>query len=275
MVREARRSRCWNDVPIEGSFGGIVEVDSLERIVTIQASITQDSLHGNGWPAGATVTITMDDPGTPEPIDYETQAEVTQYGAGPFDTEFHVDLQIAFEGQFDLVAGHVFTVTDGTTTKVLEVADVTVTDRDADSDTVTGTAEPGAELMVWVDAPEQPSVLTTADGVGNWTADFSGTYDLGPGTGGGVRQFDADRDATEVRWEVPNPQLAANPWLDYIVAWEWPLGTSVTLTVDNDFDVSQRRAPRSDGARRSSSRTPSTHGLSSISSAPSTSRRVT
>ena len=65
----------------------------------------------------------------------------------------------------------------------------------------------------------------TADGSGNWMADFSvagpdeWVFDIVPGTSGGAEQFDADGDSTVYDWEVPRPdgwQLNPATGHDYV-----------------------------------------------------------
>ena len=65
------------------------------------------------------------------------------------ESNFEVDT----DGGFDIKPGQYVVVTDGDTTKTHWVTGVAVTDIDIDADTITGIADPGAEVEVslWTD----------------------------------------------------------------------------------------------------------------------------
>ena len=71
-------------------------------------------------------------------------------------------------------------MTDGVTVKEHTVELLAVTHTDADA--VYGTASPGAEVLVMIGTQEGWFELTViADGAGEWTADFTGIVEIGPG----------------------------------------------------------------------------------------------
>ncbi len=66
----------------------------------------------------------------------------------------------------------------------------------------------------------------------NWTVDLS-PYDLVPGENGAAAQYDDDGDGTWIEWQVPNPRFDTHPVDDRIEGFDWPIGTSVNLNINN------------------------------------------
>jgi len=147
--------------------------------------VTRDwnGLVGDGWPAEAGLHVTADDPATGVDPDIEltlaTNAEGFFEGAGVFP---------------GLQPGWLITVTDGVTTKTHTVRDISITDVDPAADIMRGTADAGTE--VWVSVDYAAGYWLTADGSGEWLADFSGDYDITFGSEVGVSQYDEDGDFT-------------------------------------------------------------------------------
>ncbi len=102
---------------------------------------------------------------------------------------------------FDLKRGQVVTVSDGTTTKTHTVANLYVDGVDVTADTVFGHAEPAPLWMCGCMAIWRLTV--TADGSGNWIADFSGLTDLTYLSDGGSSQTDDDGDSTGYGGQAP------------------------------------------------------------------------
>lgn len=110
-------------------------------------------------------------------------------------------------GSFDVVAGQQIMVSDGIMTKALQVMPLAVTEMDAESDMIIGTAAAGAELFVAAfDAtPPGTGVTVTANEYGVWQANFAGYEDIAIGTGGYVNQWDEDEDGTTLAYMLKNP----------------------------------------------------------------------
>src|SRR5439155_21697133 len=107
----------------------------------------------------------------------------------------------------DLVPGWEITVSDGTSTKVLVLVDLTIDSVDPGTDTVSGHAPPGADVHVFVNSGPTPGANQTvaADGTtGAWTADFTGTFDIDGGTNANANVNDADGDATVANKKAPS-----------------------------------------------------------------------
>ncbi len=188
-----------------------------------------DEITGTEWPLAATVDLTIDDDMNPgNGVLYTDSGTVVESSWDPDFTRVPFNLY----GIFDVLPGHVVTMTDGVTTKVHVVTNLEVTDTDPDSDTVTGTADPGTDVWVVPGDCWECGVSVAANGSGDWVADFSGSFDLVLGTDGEATQSDMDGDETGAKWRVPNPQINADP-PEWISGWEWPEGNTVHVCVDD------------------------------------------
>ena len=136
---------------------------------------------------------------------------------------------------FDVERGHTVTVSDGATTKTHQVLDLFVDGIDVVADTVFGRAAAGTEVQVWVHDTDA-NIIVTADGSGNWTADFSGLTDLTYASNGGSGQADDDGDATGVWWALPS--FTAAPDDDWVQSMNsWTPGSTVSLTIEDASGV--------------------------------------
>ena len=71
------------------------------------------------------------------------------------------------------------------------------------SDTFAGITDPNTPVSVGVMSPSGPVFSSTeADGTGNWSVDFSGTFDIVVGTTAWVETSDSDGDNTHINWTV-------------------------------------------------------------------------
>lgn len=187
-----------------------------------------DFVEGFEWPVGALVSLSLDDPATeisPDLVGEDT-AEPSPWG----DPRTYVSFEITVG--YDLKPGDLVTLTDGVTPRTMVVQDLEITRVDAGEDTVAGTAKPGAVVNVWPhETGEQLPVEANGEGV--WELDFTGIYDVRPGTGGRAEIRDEFYNGTAVDWYVPNPRFTVFPDWEYVEASDWPLGTLVTATVDH------------------------------------------
>lgn len=212
----------------------------------IWATPTEGEVAAIYWPDGADITLSVDDPGNGPGVDY--QATET---AGPAYFDDQITLAIFdLDGVMDVVPGLELTMTDGVTTKMHTVTDVTATNVDTAAETVSGTAEPGSDVRVeaWQDPLDAAATrFEVADGSGNWTADFStpggatgeeDTFDIDEMSAGPALQMDDDGDVTAYYWSGSGgdgdhqTQIIAIPAEDRIEALNWPLDAEVTLTID-------------------------------------------
>ena len=169
---------------------------------------------GNDWPDGAVVNITV----ASKPECATSRESWDNFFNGNFGEGCNVE------------TGDLVTFTDGSTTRTHTVQNLAVTNVDVLANTVGGTAAPGAVVDVWPHETGQQLQATAADG--NWQVDFTRLFDLVPGTCG-RSQILVGVNATAVDWCAPRPWLMAFPENDAVEGWEWPVGTTVTLTIDN------------------------------------------
>ena len=195
---------------------------------TIQAQLGNNRVGGWEWPPGETVTVEIDDPATGSNPDYSANATV---GVAEWDPE-QTWFEINFQGLYDLKSGDLVTVSHGTTSKTLTVAPLEITEVDHDLDTVSGITNPGAELNVWIHEESFPEISLTADETtGEWTADFSGLWDILPRTDGAAAQYDEDGDETWVGWEITKPRMEVSYEHDWVQIYGFTPGGDVTYTI--------------------------------------------
>ena len=175
----------------------------------------------NRWTPGTTISLTIEDGGT---VVYSDSQKTDSHG------NFHFGLW----NVFDLKRGQVVTVSDGTTIKTHTVINLYVDGVDIAADTISGRADVGTDVDVWVN--NYGSLTVTANGSGNWLADFSGMTDIDYLSEGGAEQADADGDGTWVGWASPRFQVS--PEDDWVQSWSrWTPGTTVTLTIKEGGSV--------------------------------------
>ena len=188
-----------------------------------------ERIEGWDWRPGTTVRLIIDDPSTPGKRDYHQAQPVVPT---PWDPDVWW-VTFDFAGAYDLKAGDVVTLTDGQTKRTHTVQHLTITAVDPEQDTVSGIADPNAQVHVWPHATGQ-EVVATADGEGNWQVDFTDIFDLRPNEGGRAEIRDAQGNATAVEWRVPNPRFTVFPEWDSVEGYEWPQGATVTASIEGN-----------------------------------------
>jgi len=187
----------------------------------------------SSWTPGATISLTIEDGSGVVYADSQT---------ADADGNFNFNLW----DLFDIKRGHVVTVSDGSTTKIHTVTNLFVDVVDVTADTVSGRVDAGTSVDVWVHG--DGGLTATADGAGNWTADFSGITDLTYLSDGGSQQTDNDGDSTWVWWAGPRFQVA--PVDDWVQSWtRWTPGATISLTIEDGSGVvySDSQAADADG----------------------------
>jgi ABC-type transport system substrate-binding protein len=222
----------------------IRSVSAQEPNPAFSVRMREREVHGYDWTLGSQVTLTIDDPNTPQSPDYTRTETVIPASWNPNQT--FVQFRLWQDG-FTLKPGMIITMTDGNITKTHTATNLTVTHVDPDADTVAGTAEPpGAEIHIGHIHCDQSGCTgfrrVFADANGNWLADFSvpgedhdeqDIIDIRPGTGSEARQCDEDWDCTQYGWRVPNPHFTVWVADDQVCGWEWTPGAILTMKVDD------------------------------------------
>ncbi len=113
---------------------------------------------------------------------------------------------------------------------VLELPDITAT-ADPDTDSVSGMALPNAPVLVSLAAAgggTSPTVATTADASGRYSASFAGQADIQPGSTGTVRVGVVGGHAVTLSWAVPRLAVTLG---SAAVTGVGPSGRSVNLAL--------------------------------------------
>jgi hypothetical protein len=192
--------------------------DGPVRIVADLTPGPPDGVELSGWPAGATVMVTVDVPGV-DPL--STVVDGLGNGGVSFpDGTVHV--------------GTLVTATDGVTTKDLTMVEVRQEYLDAETDTVAGIAPPGAPVTVVIEVQAgEPwlSVPTTAGPDGRWSVALA-PFDLQNGVNTHVDAVDGDGDATRFGAWVRRPIVSVNLDNPGITVDGFVAGTRVDVAVD-------------------------------------------
>jgi multiple sugar transport system substrate-binding protein len=197
-------------------------------------------LHGRGWPNGTDLHLTITRTGT---TPYETDAQV---GPAPWDSNDIVANFVLWNPQYDLQPGDVISMIGAGTTVSMTVPALQVTDVNAVTNTVAGTADAaGGEVHVWVN--KGPDQWVPVDSGGHWTVDFS-PYELKPGMDGGAQQYDDNGNLTQTDWRVQRPWIEAGVTGKWVQARDWPLGADLTMTINGSGDYSATVGPNGKGS---------------------------
>ena len=172
---------------------------------SLRAHPVWESVDGWYWPLSANLHLTIDDPNTLISPDLEMD-EIVNVVSDPPNNE---SVWFNFAGIYDLKPGDRVTLTDGTTTRSLEVSILSIKSVNVETNIVTGIAEPGA--IVRLPMP-LGAFTTTADSNGNWIADYSAAgLDLIPGSMIIAEVYNGEGDLTSVEWNVPERPPVLQP----------------------------------------------------------------
>lgn len=198
---------------VTGNMGGVAQVNDDDGDGSAASSSVpvppafQAFLNSGQKIAG--FNFTPDDSVTVEILD--APGGTSLFGPAPAPTDEGGSFEVAGEEHgVDIVPGTFVSVTDDTSgvTKELTLVNVTWDSTDFDADTVSGTAPANADVSVVVFDPDeedaQSELTVTADGDGNWVADFGAeSFDITAGSRGFAEVFDTDGDASAA--DAPEP----------------------------------------------------------------------
>ncbi|MEW5829568.1 MAG: hypothetical protein AB1846_11800 [Chloroflexota bacterium] len=199
--------------------------------------LTQNNVEGYDWPVGASVTLTIDDPSNGVGTDFTDTQTADSGGTARFDNV----------GGIDLAAGMYLTMGDGTTFKDHTVTILALSGVDPGTDTVFGTGTPGVFINTWAQCGSQTATRYVYPDInGDWIADYSvpgaqpdeqTLCDIQPGSRGEVMEPDAEADHTDIDWRVPDPKFSAHPNDDQVDGWDWLLGQTAVLEIDDPLTL--------------------------------------
>jgi hypothetical protein len=195
-------------------------------------SPADNSIGGNEFAPIHEVTITVNGTPVPGPAIMTDEGGNFQVGWDPF--------------VLNIEATNVVSASDGTTTKSHTVTGLVVTGVDEATGVVSGMAEPGSTVDVWIHDDTGTNLTVTAcnnsgfpcngDAIGTWHADFTGLGGLVAGSNGNSGQWDDDNDATMAGWWIVNPTFAVGAEGDGVEGWGWNPDGQVTIVFDDDDD---------------------------------------
>jgi hypothetical protein len=131
----------------------------------------------------------------------------------PTDEEGNLWFELGSEEPpIDVMRGDYVVVTQGATVKTHVVTDLKVDFIDHLSDTASGTANPFAPIRAFIrDAGDMPTAI--ADVLGHWMLDYSGVFDIEPGTEIWFMESDVDGDRTVMYAVTPQfPDVPLGHW---------------------------------------------------------------
>ena len=187
----------------------------------LNASLNNDSIGAFGFTPGSNVQFTIRSAG----------GTVLATGVKEADSYGYAWFRRPGDHDVDLIAGMQVTVESGSITKEMTIAPLTAS-LEPDADTVAGTAPAGAQLEVYVynqGSSGSPTSRVTADGNGNWSVDFTGSFDITHTAVANVALRDSEGDATSLAKQVPRIAV----WLSYAEASAHGFmpGSSVHFTI--------------------------------------------
>ena len=213
---------------IRNDMGNATAVDWCYPIPHFTVFPDQDVVEGFDWHPNDYVYLTIDQESSEDPVTFYTQARTERTPWNPDQWWVRFDLA----GQFDIKPGDSVHLDDDSVERTMTVRHLSVTNVDPVANVIGGTATPGAVIQVWPHETGQ-QLQDVTNSSGHWQVDFTGVFDIVPGTCGRSQIVDAFDNATASDWCAPKPWLTAFPENDAVEGWEWPNGATVTLTIDN------------------------------------------
>ena len=225
--------------------GGVVFAQAASP-ARFHVQMVQNNVQGYDWPVEAAVTLTIDDPNTVG-VDF-TDTKTATSDPLSWDPDFTV---VSFDnlGGITLAPGMLITMTNDTIFKYHTVTDIEVAGVDLGEDTVWGTGTPGANINVQYCDDSSGCVWrrwATVQPDGTWQVNFSIAgpgddeqliLDILPGIIGEALEPDDDGDHTDYQWGVPNPTIGVRGNDNVVEGYDWPLGATVHVGVDDPATV--------------------------------------
>ena len=207
----------------QGTYGWVVQYDQQGNWTEINwsipnpyitADLLENSVFGGDWLPNTAVSLS---------IGRYRWGSISGYGGWVW----------IFTNPVNLIPGQVLEMTDGTNTRSLTVANLAVTMIDEANNTLRGTADKDQQIQVYAanyDKGQGQFLFLTADGTGEWVADFSEYVAIEPGAEGWVMQTDPAGNNTRIRWFMPDPYLLVSG-RHGVLGRNWTPGAQVTLTI--------------------------------------------
>jgi hypothetical protein len=147
-----------------------------------------DSVDAWNWPEDNILQLTIDDPNTKKKPDFN----MSMSGSDKIEGSVWFELT-----DYDLKTGDIVTIRAGSLSKTITVSNLTINSWNVESNIVYGSAAPGVTVYL----PLPSLLIITADGDGNWEADF-GSEAISHGTML-AEEYDTDEDLTSYEVWIP------------------------------------------------------------------------
>lgn len=171
-------------------------------VPSFSVDLDSNKVDGWDWTPGSLVTLTIGA--------YSRSITVDAYG------RFSIDLA----GILDFQSGQTVVVSDGLATKTLVVSNLSISGFDEVDEVISGIGNPDSPVLVvaFDDVSTGTGINLQTDTLGDWSADFSGLEEIGPGTWGWVEQEDGDGDLTVISFSLPEVPVLNSLGKPYAIA---------------------------------------------------------
>ncbi len=187
-----------------------------------------DYIQGSNFQPGEAITLI---------IQVEDQNEIVRLLESQKVAEENGDVYFQLDS-FDVQPGQTVEITDGTNTQSHVVADLSISEIDEVSKTVSGMTD-GSIANLEVSAFDganwclQKEPLVGVDS-NSWTANFSSCesdVNFAPGTDGWAYQYDAQGNFTQEYWAITAPNIGVNYSDDFIMGFNFLPYRQITLSI--------------------------------------------
>lgn len=199
---------------------------------TIDFNLTINFFGANSFPRDSEILVEIyTDETKTELIASETLFTNSHGGAG-WDTLLYLET-----GNFIVT-----TYGEDEIVKELQLIDLTVDAFDTEADIASGSADAGTVLSVSLEGGDvgYMEVITTATSTG-WSVDFGTDYGVDLTEDMDILVCVSDEDWDNLFASLPQlaspPTMMVFPQFDFVQATGWPLGETVTLIIDDDYDL--------------------------------------
>jgi len=215
--------------------GGYTGISLTISNYTLHVNLKGQEVHGHDWLGWSQANLTIDDDKDPNNGVLYTEIKPvlsdTTCGSPCFN----------LQGIFTLAVGQYVTMAEGSISKTVQISTLHIDEVNAVNETLSGGADPGSTVNVNINSQGNGRTVT-ADPSGDWFVDFkvdggpgNPATNIVPGDNGRAIQLNPDGsdDGTLEYWNVPNPRFTVQPDHGWVQGSEWPVGNSISLTVDD------------------------------------------
>ena len=163
------------------------------------------------------------------------------------DGEGKIDVFLpSLDPSYEPTGGDFLTMTDNDERYVeYEILLINVTEVNVEENTISGMADPGQEVEVYIDTgfdgdayDDMPRIFVEANDDGEWIADFTGKYDIYEGLYGGAIVHNEEGNNSIYYWDSNVPHVTVYPHENNVSGFGW--GAEVTVTVNGNEEYTMK-----------------------------------